>query len=137
MLLQALWLASSHGGGGGCWVSRSTYSTRCLHWQVATSQRRPWATTASSRAIGRRLATGQPFALLIAEPDDNTRGGSAARQHPGHDDRARAIAALIGSQLGAEDELARVGSNRFAILATAEVGSEVGRDARLLPPRSC
>ncbi len=40
------------------------------------------------------------------------------------DEHARTIASLIGPQLGAEDELARVGPNRFAILAAVQAGPE-------------
>jgi hypothetical protein len=78
-------------------------------------------------AIGRLLASGEPFVLLAADVRDGVPNAAPAlsigRSRDG-DERARSIAALLGAQLSPGDELARLGPNRFAILASARCRSD-------------
>lgn len=80
-------------------------------------------TRAFEAAITRRLAGGRPFALLLADMDAlkdfNRDEGFAAGN-----DALRRLADGIANALGPDDDVARVGSDEFAILASAQ-GSDV------------
>jgi diguanylate cyclase (GGDEF)-like protein len=73
-------------------------------------------TRAFESAINRRLNTGRPFALLLADMDAlkdfNREEGFTAGN-----DALRRLADRLASSLGPEDDIARVGSDEFAILA--------------------
>ncbi|HEY7149677.1 MAG TPA: GGDEF domain-containing protein [Gaiellaceae bacterium] len=73
-------------------------------------------TRAFETAISRRLADGRPFALLLADMDAlkdfNREEGFTAGN-----DALRRLADQILKSLGPDDDVARVGSDEFAILA--------------------
>ena len=73
-------------------------------------------TRAFETAITRRLADGRPFALLLADMDAlkdfNREEGFTAGN-----DALRRLADQIIKSLGPDDDVARVGSDEFAILA--------------------
>lgn len=73
-------------------------------------------TRAFESAITRRLATGRPFALLVADldalKDFNRDEGFTAGN-----DALRRLADRLATSLGPDDDVARVGSDEFAILA--------------------
>ena len=79
-------------------------------------------TRAFEAAITRRLGSGRPFALLLADMDAlkdfNRDEGFAAGN-----DALRRLADSIANALGPDDDVARVGSDEFAILAS-EQGSD-------------
>jgi diguanylate cyclase (GGDEF)-like protein len=76
-------------------------------------------TRAFESAITRRLAAGRTFALLVADMDAvkdfNRDEGFAAGN-----DALRRLADQLAISLGPDDDIARVGSNEFAILATVQ-----------------
>ena len=76
-------------------------------------------TRAFEAAITRRLANGRPFALLVADMDAlkdfNRDEGFAAGN-----DALRRLADSLASALGPDDDVARVGSDEFAILASVQ-----------------
>jgi diguanylate cyclase (GGDEF)-like protein len=74
-------------------------------------------TRAFESAITRRLASGGAFALLVADMDalkdfNRDEGFTAGN------DALRRLADRLANSLGPDDDIARVGSNEFAILAT-------------------
>jgi diguanylate cyclase (GGDEF)-like protein len=75
-------------------------------------------TRAFESAITRRLSSGRPFALLIADMDAlkdfNREEGFTAGN-----DALRRLADRLAGSLGPEDDIARVGSDEFAILVSA------------------
>ncbi len=74
-------------------------------------------TRAFESAISRRLSSGRPFALLVADldalKDFNRDEGFTAGN-----DALRRLADRIATSLGPDDDVARVGSDEFAILAS-------------------
>jgi diguanylate cyclase (GGDEF)-like protein len=73
-------------------------------------------TRAFESAITRRLASGRPFALLVADMDalkdfNRDEGFTAGN------DALRRLADRLATSLGPDDDIARVGSDEFAILA--------------------
>jgi diguanylate cyclase (GGDEF)-like protein len=76
-------------------------------------------TRAFEAAITRRLGNGRPFAILLADMDAlkdfNREEGFAAGN-----DALRRLADSIANALGPEDDVARVGSDEFAILASVQ-----------------
>jgi GGDEF domain-containing protein len=60
-------------------------------------------------ATNQRLAAGKPFALLVGE--------SVGRRRS--DDELRNTARQLAAELGPDDQLARIGARRFAILSSA------------------
>ena len=80
-------------------------------------------TRAFESAITRRLAAGRTFALLVADMDavkdfNRDEGFTAGN------DALRRLADRLATSLGPDDDIARIGSNEFAILAS--VGSPDG-----------
>jgi diguanylate cyclase (GGDEF)-like protein len=75
-------------------------------------------TRAFEAAITKRLESGRPFALLLADIDAlkelNHEAGPAAG-----DDALRRVADRLSSSLAAEDQVARVGSDEFAVLVSS------------------
>lgn len=76
-------------------------------------------TRAFELAITRRLASGHPFALLVADldalKDFNRDEGFTAGN-----DALRRLADRLATSLGPDDDVARVGSDEFAILASVQ-----------------
>lgn len=83
-------------------------------------------TRAFESAITRRLESGQPFALLLADVDGlrsvNEGGGAIAGN-----DVLLELADRLGKLLGLEDEIARIGGDEFAILTSLGGGEEAAR----------
>jgi diguanylate cyclase (GGDEF)-like protein len=76
-------------------------------------------TRAFESAITRRLADGRTFALLVADMDalkdfNRDEGFTAGN------DALRRLADRLATSLGPDDDVARVGSDEFAILATVQ-----------------
>ena len=74
-------------------------------------------TRAFESAITRRLASGRSFALLVADMDavkdfNRDEGFTAGN------DALRRLADRLATSLGPDDDIARIGSNEFAILAS-------------------
>jgi diguanylate cyclase (GGDEF)-like protein len=74
-------------------------------------------TRAFESAITRRLAAGRTFALLVADMDavkdfNRDEGFTAGN------DALRRLADRLATSLGPDDDIARIGSNEFAILAS-------------------
>jgi diguanylate cyclase (GGDEF)-like protein len=88
-------------------------------------------TRAFEAAITRRLASGRPFAILLADMDAlkdfNREEGFAAGN-----DALRRLADSIANALGPDDDVARVGSDEFAILASVQGSEAAGRVAARL-----
>ncbi len=88
-------------------------------------------TRAFEAAITRRLAGGRPFALLLADMDAlkdfNREEGFAAGN-----DALRRLADGIANALGPDDDVARVGSDEFAILASVQSSEGAARLATRL-----
>jgi diguanylate cyclase (GGDEF)-like protein len=81
-------------------------------------------TRAFETAIERRLEAGACFALLIGDLDDVR----SSADDPGSEaDIVRRLADMLGRSLGPEDEIARVGGNEFAVLASAASSGEAAR----------
>ncbi len=76
-------------------------------------------TRAFESAITRRLAAGRPFGLLVADldalKDFNRDEGFTAGN-----DALRRLADRLATSLGPDDDVARVGSDEFAILASVQ-----------------
>ena len=72
-------------------------------------------TRAFESAIGRRLQSRKPFALLIGDLDALSRINEEHGLHEG-DEMLRRLAELLGRGLEADDDIARVGSDEFALL---------------------
>lgn len=88
-------------------------------------------TRAFEAAITQRLQSGQPFALLLADMDSlgefRPEEGFAAGN-----DALRRFADTISQSISAEDEVARVGSEEFAVLVTVQSTVEAARRAAQL-----
>jgi diguanylate cyclase (GGDEF)-like protein len=85
-------------------------------------------TRAFEAAITRRLQSDTPFALLLADMDSlrdfNRDEGFAAGN-----DALRRLAETLAGSLGPEDDVARVGSDEFAVLAAVQSSGDAGRVA--------
>jgi diguanylate cyclase (GGDEF)-like protein len=88
-------------------------------------------TRAFESVITRRLAAGRPFALLLADMDAlkdfNRDEGFAAGN-----DALRRLADRLASSLQPDDDVARVGSDEFAILASVDGSDGAARRAARL-----
>jgi diguanylate cyclase (GGDEF)-like protein len=88
-------------------------------------------TRAFEAAITRRLGSDRPFALLLADMDAlkdfNRDEGFAAGN-----DALRRLADSIANALGPDDDVARVGSDEFAILASVQSSDGAARLAARL-----
>jgi GGDEF domain-containing protein len=73
-------------------------------------------------SINRRIAAGKPFGLLVGE----TPGGRK------RDDELRRMARLISAQLHPDDQLARLGPSRFAILVSTRSPARAREMSELL-----
>jgi diguanylate cyclase (GGDEF)-like protein len=109
------------------------YKTALAELQVLAE--RDWLTGLPSmrgfeKAIDRRLATGQPFGLVLANVDGfeqmTGRNGTTA------DDALRDVAEALGTALSPEDDIARIGGAEFAILCAADSVLEASRYANRL-----
>ena len=78
-------------------------------------------------AFNRRLASSQPFALFVGELAAEQREALLRRRF-GIDDPVRELARCMAAQLSAEDDLARVGPSRFAVLSASSTVTQA-RDA--------
>jgi GGDEF domain-containing protein len=74
--------------------------------------------------INRRLAAKQPFALFVGELAGDQRQ-ALLRRRDGHDDPVRELARLVAAQLSSQDELARIGPSRFAVLTSLASLTEI------------
>ena len=88
-------------------------------------------TRAFESAITRRLASGRPFALLVADMDalkdfNRDEGFTAGN------DALRRLADRLATSLGPDDDIARVGSDEFAILASVNNSDGASRLATRL-----
>jgi diguanylate cyclase len=75
-------------------------------------------TRAFEAAITKRLETGRPFALLLADMDALKELNQEAGPSAGNE-ALRQVADRLERSLGDEDQIARVGSDEFAVLASA------------------
>jgi diguanylate cyclase (GGDEF)-like protein len=83
-------------------------------------------TRAFEAAITKRLAAGRPFALLVADMDalkdfNRDEGFTAGN------DALRRLADRLATALGPDDDVARVGSDEFAILASTQSSDGAAR----------
>ena len=88
-------------------------------------------TRAFENAISRRLALGKPFALIVADMDalkdfNRDEGFTAGN------DALRRLADRLATSLGPDDDVARVGSDEFAILAAVQTSDGAARLASRL-----
>jgi diguanylate cyclase (GGDEF)-like protein len=74
-------------------------------------------TRAFEAAITKRLEAGKPFALLLADMDALKELNQEAGPSAGNE-ALRRVADRLSRSLAAEDEIARVGSDEFALLAS-------------------
>jgi diguanylate cyclase (GGDEF)-like protein len=77
-------------------------------------------------AIARRLTEGAPFALLLGDMD-GLKAVNDAHGHAEGNEALQRLSALLGSSLRADDELARVGGDEFAVLTALDSGEEASR----------
>ena len=77
-------------------------------------------------ATNQRLAAGKPFALLVGE--------SVGRRR--NDDELRNTARQLAAELGPDDQLARIGARRFAILVSAGTPGARPRGERVARARA-
>ena len=80
-------------------------------------------------AIERRLSLAEPFALLVGDVDELRRINENGREQG--DDALRRLADRLVSAKRLTDDVARVGGDEFAVLATLD-----GHDARTLAQRT-
>jgi diguanylate cyclase len=85
-------------------------------------------TRAFEAAITRRLEADVPFALLIGDMD-RLKAINDERGHSEGDETLQRLAEVLGGAIGAEDEVARVGGDEFAVLTPARTGQDAGRAA--------
>lgn len=80
-------------------------------------------TRAFEAAITKRLESGRPFALLLADMDALKELNHEAGPSAG-DDALRRVADRLSASLSPEDQVARVGSDEFAVLASCQTLDE-------------
>lgn len=85
-------------------------------------------TRAFEAAITRRLEAARPFALLIGDMD-RLKAINDEHGHSEGNDTLRRLAEALGAALGADDEVARVGGDEFAVLTAARSSEDAGRVA--------
>ncbi len=88
-------------------------------------------TRAFELAIARRLEAGKPFALLLGDMD----GLKSVNDELGHAEGNEVLVrlgGLLGASLRAEDEVARVGGDEFAVLTWVSSGDEAAQLATRL-----
>ena len=83
-------------------------------------------TRAFEAGINRRLAGRQPFSLLLGDMDGLKRINDEHGHAEGNDALQR-LAELLGKSLGADDEVARVGGDEFAVLTASKSTEEAAR----------
>jgi diguanylate cyclase (GGDEF)-like protein len=83
-------------------------------------------TRAFEAAINRRLDARQPFSLLLGDMDRLKRINEELGYTEGND-ALQSLAELLGTTLGPDDELARVGGDEFAVLTGVRSTEEVAR----------
>lgn len=88
-------------------------------------------TRAFEGAIARRLAAGQPFALLLGDMD-GLKAVNDARGHAEGNEVLQQLGSLLETSLRPEDEVARIGGDEFAVLVAAETGQEAAQLAARL-----
>jgi GGDEF domain-containing protein len=84
-------------------------------------------TGALDLAIGNRLESGEPFALLVSELAQTQRQMLRNRPLDGLAHGAREIARLLAKELGPDGEVARVGPTQFALVTAAASDADVLR----------
>jgi len=95
-------------------------------------------TRAFERAIGHRLETKQAFTLMIGDLDALARINDERGVREG-DEMLRRLAELLGRGLGSGDEIARVGSDEFALVTASpeDPARLAGRLERRLAEEGC
>jgi diguanylate cyclase (GGDEF)-like protein len=81
-------------------------------------------------AIDRRLEAAQPFALLVGDMD-------SPREGEDRDDALRRVSEALIRVLGADVDVARVGGDEFAVLASCDSAQEAGQLAARLERTLC
>lgn len=87
-------------------------------------------TRAFERAIDRRLAAGDPFALLVGDLD-------SLRVAEDRDQALRRVSDLLAGALGPDADVARVGAEEFAVLVSAESVEQAAQLASWLERALC
>jgi diguanylate cyclase (GGDEF)-like protein len=87
-------------------------------------------TRAFERAIDRRLADGEPFALLVGDLD-------SLRSDEDRDAALRRASDALSGALGADSDVARVGSEEFAVLTACDSVEQAGQLAVWLERNLC
>jgi len=87
-------------------------------------------TRAFEQAVDRRLASGQPFALLLGDVDGFRHVNDEG--HTDGDEMLRRVGHELVALLGAADEVARVGGDEFAVLGDCRSVDDAGRLAARL-----
>jgi diguanylate cyclase (GGDEF)-like protein len=82
-------------------------------------------------AISRRLESGRPFALLIGDMD-GLKQINDERGHTEGNDALQRLGEALGTALGPDDDVARVGGDEFAVLTSARSSEEARRAAEHL-----
>jgi diguanylate cyclase (GGDEF)-like protein len=88
-------------------------------------------TRAFEAAIARRFESGRPFALLLGDMDGLKDMNDRHGEDTG-DDALRRLGGLLANALEPQDELARVGGDEFAVLASLGSTQEASRLASRL-----
>jgi len=73
-------------------------------------------------ALARRCAAGTPFVLLLGDMD-NLKTVNDTHGHTAGNNELRRLADLLGNAVHADDELARVGGDEFALLTSGDAAS--------------
>ncbi len=95
-------------------------------------------TRAFEYAIGRRLEARKPFTLLVGDLDELTQINEKRGPQEG-DETLRRLAELLGRTLDPQDDIARVGSDEFAVVTTRgdDPAKLAGRLEALLLDEGC
>lgn len=88
-------------------------------------------TRAFEQAIDLRLGSGQPFSLLLGDMDSLKKINDELGHAEGND-ALRRLSDLLERSLGAEDEVARVGGDEFAVISSAATVEEAAALAERL-----